>query len=67
MVLCERLDMLGGIEEVRTIHWHKLTIHWHCFSHICSVPKLQSCLGVGVDNLGPKKTVRAENLEENVG
>ena len=31
-----------------------------------SVPKLQSCLGVGVENSGPKKTVRVEILEENM-
>ena len=30
------------------------------------VPKLQSCLVVRVANLGPEKTVRVENLEENV-
>ena len=31
-----------------------------------SVPKLQSCLGVGVENSGPKKAMRVENLEENM-
>ena len=32
-----------------------------------SVPKIQSCLGVIVENFGPKKTMRVENVEENVG
>ena len=32
-----------------------------------NVPKLQSSLGVGVENSGLKKTVTLENLEENVG
>ena len=31
-----------------------------------SFPKLQSCLGVGVENSGPKKAMRVENLEENM-
>ena len=26
--------------------------------YCCSVPKLQSCLGVGVENSGPKKAMR---------
>ena len=32
-----------------------------------SVPKLQFCLGVKVENLGLKKTVRVKNYERNVG
>ena len=32
-----------------------------------SVPKLQSCLGVGVDNSSLKETLRVENSERNVG
>ena len=32
-----------------------------------SGPKFQSCLGVGVENSGPKKMMRVENLEGNVG
>ena len=32
-----------------------------------SVPKLQSCLGVRVEKLRPKKIVRVENVQQNVG
>ena len=32
-----------------------------------SVPKLQSCLGVRVENPSSKETVRGEYLEQNVG
>ena len=41
-------------------------------THLCgrdttSVLKLQSCLGVGVENSRPKVMVRVENFGENVG
>ena len=33
---------------------------------VTSVPKLQCCLGVRVEDSGPKKAMRVENLEENM-
>ena len=33
---------------------------------LSGVPKLQSCLGVGVENSSPKKIVRVEKMDKNV-
>ena len=45
---------------------HQLAEHNEHVRSRHSVPKLHSCLGVGVENSGPKKAMRVENLEENM-